>query len=837
MELGDKVKALLGSQKDILKEYEDVLKQISEDDSINENIKLKKDLSKSKAALKEAHEKIQKLGKENAGIKISLKEQMLSERNAILNSSKQKVELYFKNEEQGAINRLDHLEKLAKDRIKKINRITLERFGEEKEEIVEAIQALEQDLKEKIQIHREQIQESYRQSLDEMKIKYDQEQREISEEEVAKKRKHNDIEVNIGLNWVNKIGIILLLFGVATAMKYTYSAWFNDYMKAISGFLFGGAMLAVGEWFNKKEKNLFALGLCGGGIGVLYLAVFSSYFFFQILNLPISMIVSILITIGAIVLSQRYNSKTIAGISLVGGYLPFFSFGLIMGIEGEGVYVAMGYLMILNLLMLMIALEQRWIFINYLSFILNIPCLILLVFSADNTVVGIIYGLLTFAMYLAITLAYPIKENIKLRLGDLILLAINTAVNCALIYRLFEIAGFGDFMGLLALLYAVGYYSLSRMIHNRYSQERHVEALFSITALTFSILMVPFQFGIEWAAMGWLIQALLILVFAKKRQVEKIELGGWILLGLCVFGFIVDDLNRGWNIDLFALRYSLLTFGLVYVLTLYLPEYNSNQMMAYTTQGRLINGFKYGVILNSWIYLLRVAAKGYDLYLREIMPKAYVSFYQTIILAMITVGFAYGVVRIRAIKDKGVVGISTVLLVLSSIVCIGLNFHRLDGSGNLAVRWVGVAILIIYNILIFFSISDLIMQLIKRKGISVEYYPLTMVIYLLGVSTTILTQQLQLQNINLIISIIFVVSAMACIIFGFKKNYLFIRRFGLGLSIFATAKLFIFDLSNLAGLARIVAYFCFGLILIAISFIYQRLSNSYKEEANNEENF
>lgn len=835
MEIGDRVKILLDNQKDIIKEYEDVLKQINEDDSMNENIQLKKQLAQLKEELKEAEAVLEKLRKENSSIKISLKEQMFNERNSILGLSKKKIELYFENEEKAAVNRLDHLEELARNRVGKVNRIAAEEFGEEKEEVVAAIHALEEDLKEKIKIHREKTKESYRQSLEEMKSVYDKEKREISEEEVAKKRKHNDIEVNIGLNWINKVGIILLLFGVATAMKYTYSAWFNDYMKAISGFVLGGIMLGVGEWFNKKEKNLFALGLSGGGIGVLYLAVFSSYFFFEILNLPVSMIVSVLITLGAIALSQRYNSKTIAGISLIGGYLPFFSYGLMLGIEGPGVYVAMGYLMILNLLMLVIALERRWIFINYLSFVLNIPCLILLVFSADSALVGIIYGLLTFIMYLGITLAYPIRENIKLKIADLILLGVNTVVNSIVIYMLFEVAGYQDFLGFLALLYAVGYFALSRMIHNKYSQEKYVEALFSITALTFSILMIPLQFGIQWASMGWLIQAVLILVFAKKRQVEKIELGGWILLGLCTLGFMVDDLILGWNIEFFVLRYSLLSFALVYVFTLYLPEYNANQMMRHTRKGKLINGFKYFVILNSWIYLLRIAEKAYATYLVSKMPQGYMFFYETIIMAMITVAFAYGIVKIKTIRDKGVVGISSVLLILANITGIGLNFNNLGGGGNSAARWVGIVILIIYNIIVFLSISDLMIQLIRRKGISIEYYPLIMVIYFLGISTAFLTVQLNLQNINLIISIIFVVSAMGCIVYGFRKGYLLIRRFGLGLSIFATAKLFIFDLSNLAGAGRIAAYFSFGLVLLAISFIYQKLNSNYKEEDLSEE--
>ncbi len=825
MDLGDRGKSLLGAQREIVKEYEELLRQISEDDSINENIKLRSELDKLKEELKQYEKKTQKLAKENLSITIALKEQMYNERNNILRISLKKIEIYFKSEEKAGVNKLLYLENSARDRIRGINKALTEELGDYKDELGQAIYALEKDLEEKVKIQREKIGESYQKSLEEIKLEYDNEQKEISDEQLAKKQKHNNVEVNIGLNWINKIGVILLLFGVATAMKYTYSAWFNDYMKAISGFLLGGAMLGAGEWFNKKERNLFALGLCGGGIGVLYLAVFSSYFFFNILNLPVSMIISILITLGALTLSQRYNSRTIAGISLFGGYLPFFSYGLMMGLEGTEIYVAMGYLIILNLLMLMIALERRWIFINYLSFILNMPCLILLVYLSDSAIMAIIYGVLTFIMYLGITLAYPIRENIKLRIGDIILLGINTVINCLIMYALFEINGFNDYMGLLALVYAVGYFILSRIISGRYSQEKHVEALFSITALTFSILMVPFQFGVKWVAMGWLIEAILILVFAKKRHVDKIELGGWVILILCTLGFTIDDISMGWDIEYFALRYTLLTFGLVYVFSLYIPQYNKN---------KYINIFKYGVILNSWVYILRIFARGYNLYIADKMPLGYIDFYRIIIMAILTIIFAYTVVKIRIIRDKGVIAISTILLILSNITCLMLNFDGPSYGLTPTARWIGITVLLIYNVLVFFSVKDIVIGLIKKKGISIEYYPLVMAIYLLGVITSFITMQLSLQNANLIISIILVISAMICIIFGFKKNYLLIRRFGLGLSIFATGKLFIFDLANLAGYGRIIAYFSFGLVLIAISYIYQKLNTSLKKEDSSE---
>ena len=830
MELGDKVQGLLKSQRDILKEYEILFAEINLNDAINENIEIKKELENINKNLLEAENRIEKLQQENMTLKVSLKEQMINERAAILNGSKKKIEIYFSNEEKSGINRLQVLENSARSRINKLNSMVSKELKEKNEELSSEINNIRVELDAKISAQRERLKQAKLKGIEEMKQEYDLlMEDEISEEALAKKQKHNDIEVKIGLNWINKAGIILLLLGVATAMRYTYSLWFNDYMKGISGFLLGGGLLAAGEWFNKRNRNLFALGLCGGGIGVLYLTVFSSYFFLDILNLPISIIVSILITMGSIALSQRYGSMTIAGISLFGGYLPFFSFVLIEGLSGPQVYIAMGYLLILNLLVLVISLERRWIYINYLSFLLNIPCLIYLANNSSNSVIGIIYGMLTFIMYLGITLTYPIRKNVKLRRPDLVLLGVNTIINCLLVYSLFETAGLNDYKGFLALAYAASYFVLSMLMSKKTSQEKYVEALFSITALTFCILMIPFQFGIKWAAMGWLIEAILMLIFAKKNNTEKLELGGWAILSICTLGFFIYDFSLGWSVRYFALKYTFLTLGLIYVFTLYASDYAKSQLFKLTLKGKVFNGFKYFIIINSWVYLLRMSLRLYDQYLAVKLPYSYASFYESIIIAGVTIMFAYGILRINDIRDKVVVGISTTLLILSNILCIAISSWRIGGDSNSTLRWMSIAVLVLYNILVFISIKDLIIQLIKRKSLSVEYYPLATAIYILGVITLFLTRQFNLQNINLIISIIFIAMSFSCIAFGFKKSYLLLRRFGLGLSIFSTGKLFIFDLYYLSGAGKIIAYFCFGIILIGISFIYQRLRTNMEE--------
>ncbi|WP_099188278.1 DUF2339 domain-containing protein [Tepidibacter mesophilus] len=819
MELKNKVNDLLKNQKDIINQYEDIIKDLNLDNTLNENIELKKEIDIYKKNTQKLKEEKKRLLGENMNLKISLKEQIMDEKISILNASNKKIDMYFNNETNKKINKLQELESSAKDKLSKIKRIANIELGTEKEEFFSNIEKLEQDLNQKIKLKKENLKKEKEDIISEIKREYNELKSEgISDEVIEKKKKYNDIEVKIGLNWINKVGILLLLFGVATATKYTYSTWFNEYMKGISSFLLGGLLLGVGEWLNRKEKNLFALGLSGGGIGVLYFSVFSSYFMLNIISMPISTVLSILVTMASLLLSQRYKSMTICGISLVGGYLPFFTYVFIEGIVGAQIYIAMGYLFVLNLLVLKLSLERRWIYINYLSFLLNIPCFTYLAFESNSEVIGIIYSMITFIMYLCITLTYPIKEKINLKKVDLILLGLNTAINCLVVYELFEIGGYYSYKGMIAFVYALIYLGLGEFIKKSASQEKETQMMFYITAMAFSILMIPLQFGIEWAVLGWLIESILIISYSVKNDMEKMELGGWIILALSVGLFIVEDFFNPWFVEYFTLKYTLITLSTIYIFSLYAVKLNKEELFKYTKKGKLLTYYKYFMILSTWIYLLRIDWTIYD-------ENHYDVFYFLISEALITAVFAYSVSKIKVIKDNIVDKISVGLYIFVDILGFGMNFLDISPSND-SYKLLPILILITYNIFIFFSIKDLILKLIKKKELSLEVYPMALAVYILGSTTALLVNQFNLNNISLIISIFFIVMSFIYITYGFKNRYAVIRRFGLGLSIFSTGKLFIFDLAFLSTGGKIVGYFCFGIVLIGISYMYQNIRRS-----------
>jgi len=205
-------------------------------------------------------------------------------------------------------------------------------------------------------------------------------------------------------------------------------------------------------------------------------------------------------------------------------------------------------------------------------------------------------------------------------------------------------------------------------------------------------------------------------------------------------------------------------------------------------------------------------------------------FYNIISIVTITIIFTYILSKIKIIRDKVVNSIVIILYLLVDIGGILLNTTKVGVGENGKLKVISIIILVIYNIFIFLNIKELIVKLINKRGLTIEYYPFTLSLYLLLTPIIFIINQFDLENINLIISIFMIIMSFIYIAYGFKKKYMVIRRFGLILSIFSIGKLLILDLAFLNITGKIIAYFCFGVILLGISFIYQKLSSSLQEE-------
>lgn len=832
-EIKDKLHKLKEDQKNLLSKYESLVTEYDSVDVINENSELKREVDDKKKRLKDLEKKYSKAISENQHLRVSLQEQILDEKLNILKISQQKLNTYFQDQSNSSQNKLVAFEKKTKQQILQMQNRASKQLDEDKTILLEQLEHVELLLQEKIRIQREQLKHEEL-SLSSHITSQTEElaSDEVSEEMLKKRMKQNQIEMKIGLNWLNKIGIILILFGVAAASKYTYSTWFNDYLKGISFFILGALLLAGGEWSYRKIKNVFATGLLGGGISVLYGAVFYSYFQLNIINMNVGILLSIMITLTAIVLSLRYHSKTICSLGLIGGYLPLFSFIFAFGLEGNSFYAAMVYLLLLNASIVFISFWKRWSIVHYISFFLHVPSIFYLVYHAPSETISILYTLLAFLMYLVVTLAYPFKYKIALLKMDVAFLGLNTLFSCFILYFLFDKAGLNDYRGLLALAFSLVYVGLGQLIHKVMRNEKYTMILFYSTSLTFAVLMIPFQFGVQWLALGWLIEGIILVIYGFKNRIKSMELAGWGIFLLCIGVFYFFDAFQihqlyATAVPFFDFKYFAVMLGMVLVTLFYLIEQKKTQHGTSPFVRDKINYFKYFTMINLWFYFLYTSWKIYDHWIQY--NFYHFDFYKLILTAFITIGLAYTLKKVTLLYDKVVGYFSLFLYVIGYLIClvitVSMPLLRPDYVDNSYLDYFALFILISYNLFVLMSVRELLIGVIKEKYKNIEWAPAILSLYLLGLITAFLIVQFRLGDVNLLFSFIYLLLAISYILYGFRKKYTLVRRIGLGLAILSTTKLFIYDLSFLDTGSKIIAYFCFGVILLGISFIYQKISN------------
>lgn len=828
MSMVNNLKNILARQKEIVSSLESEIINIEAIDLLNENQNLKTELIKYQDFFEKEKEDNFRISEENKNLRNALYEQLYNEKIQILNSTSKKTEVYYKSNIEGALNRLTSFEMSVKKRIDEMTDVLEANRIELHNEIFVKLYELQKQLNEKLTNVREELlinSKTFNESRDEQFQKLKQEQ--VTEEEIKGRIKQNNIESFIGLNIINKIGILLLIIGVITASQFTYFK-LPDTLKSIFTFSIGVVFLIAGEILNRKKPNVFSLGITSGGIAILNVALALSFFRFGLLEMYPALGLCVLITAGAFVLSKRYNSQTISAFAMIGGYLPIFS------IAGNKtmVYSAMVYFVILNVLALIISVNKKWIVTAYIGFSLNVIGSIYIAsiilsgrhrstsFSTDD-LITILYIAFTFIIYTLIPVIGTFKKKISFKNSDIVLLTLNTIISSLMLYSVFYSVNLSNFTGILAIAFAVVYLAMGWFVESYMTKERKASALFFITGFTFVVLVIPFQFGKVWLSLGWLTEGVALLSYGLYKEIKSFRKAGTVISILCLAAFMLFDIPN-YHSSLFTYKYLSITAGSIVVLVTLIYKKN--------LAAKLTRLFKYIAAINIWffsLYIIGVELRGH---LLKLLLRSSFDLDYLIIAGMILVSFAiaYIIPRIKIISDKIMKGISVVIYVIGLIALFFLNFNSPVkvhlNEVPVGISIIGTMELAVIALLSILVVRELILYIVTERKAGIEWYPLIISFYLIVILTQNLITQYSLEFNNAVISIIYLVTALAWIIFGFIKRYVLIRRFGLGLCILAVAKLFIIDLSFLTQGYRIASYFIFGVTLIAISFVYQYFS-------------
>src|SRR3989442_9575057 len=170
----------------------------------------------------------------------------------------------------------------------------------------------------------------------------------------------------IGGNWLNKIGVVAIVLGMAYFLKYAIdNQWIGEMGRVTLGVITGLGFLLWGEALQKRLYRGYGLTISAGGITILYFSIFAAFNFYSLIAQLPALFLMVLITTSAVLMALRYDAKIIALIGILGGFLT----PVMLSTGKDNRSGLFSYVLLLDLGILALAYSKDWRELNLLAFL------------------------------------------------------------------------------------------------------------------------------------------------------------------------------------------------------------------------------------------------------------------------------------------------------------------------------------------------------------------------------------------------------------------------------------------------------------------------------------
>lgn len=678
-----------------------------------------------------------------------------------------------------------------------------------------------------------------------------------------------NMEEFIGGNVINKIGIVILVIGFTILLKYAIdNDWINEITRVVIGLASGTVVL--GFAFKLRAKyQAFSAVLLSGGMAILYFSVYAAYDFYDLIPQVMAFVLLFLLTAFTVFAAVMYDRQVIGVIGLVGAYaVPF----LVSENEGR-VAVLMTYMTVINAGILILAFRKNWTWLNYLAF--SFSWVIFLVWYADrfdfdlHAVLAGSFSTIFFLMFYLMILAYKLRKREAFHVRDIVILSLNSffffGVGMDLTGRMAD----GAYQGLFTALTAALHFPFAYLSFRAGLADRRFFYLQIGLVLTFLSLAIPIQLDGHWVTMIWSFEAAILFAIGRTQRAVFYER---IAYALVVVGFIslLEDwighygrpADEGWIVFLNTTFYtsivsalSLGTIAWLHFVKKYLYEAVSPSRLvlacAYIVCGLFVVVLYFGffqeiaLLFDTWTNLSAVTTD-YTYY-----DESW-GHYQTVWLINYTSIFLIVAMLFILKKNHTTVlswvAFSATLVTLLVFLTEGLDalarlrYDYLDGSPyfqysffSVAVRYAAVglaalALAVLYRLSTALPIQRYYMLGVHTIAIILISSELSNLVALLNPSDY---RDAEYVTARMGYTILWGMYSMGLIVYGIWRRHKLVRFYAIGLFGITLLKLYLIDLADISTSGKIISFIALGLLLLIISFMYQKFKNVLFAEDSN----
>ena len=700
------------------------------------------------------------------------------------------------------------------------------------------------------------------------------------------KEENPDIEKFIGENLINKIGILILVLGISFFVKYAIDKnWINEPARVGIGLLAGALVMGIAHRL-KTNYKAFSSVFVAGAFAIFYFTIAIAFQEYHLFNQTIAFAIMVVITIFSAFISISYNRQELGALSLIAGFaVPF------MVSSGDGNYLVLfTYIAILNIGMLLISYFKKWNIVSVLAFVFT--CILFSAWWINLTKPPAIphRGAFVFAalFYLIFSIAIVInnlKSKGALSKVQYFLISANTFFFFGMGMSIIESWGV-NFKGLFTVALAVYNLIFASVLYRKFGLNKNAIYLLLGLTLTFATLAIPIQFEGNHITLFWACEAVLLFWLAKKSKIEVFKWSAAIVQVLMLISLMMDWRNNYTYIqDAGELIHPVFMGGLVAIISLfYTYSLFKNEKEVTRFFGFNFNPVLYrkavfiiGIVVSYFVGILETQ------YLATIYngTQSTITSYTAAYHYLFSILLIYFALKRESSIVKKIAILLGIFNVILFIILFGnLPIQEMDGMPfspvkNFSAYFMHLIMLLsliyflyllikstvqkpvfkqfkskyalwvlAFVVVVILSQELIIQGVFFKSGISQEKWSAisnpnmnknSEAFYLFQENFWLALSELKTQIIKVGFPILWGVISFLLLIIGIKKDWKQLRIIALSLLGLTIIKLFLYDINDASETGKIIAFILLGVLILIISFVYQKLKKLVSDQPKNTE--
>lgn len=643
---------------------------------------------------------------------------------------------------------------------------------------------------------------------------------------VISKPKHNGMEFLLGGKGAAFIGAGILVMGIAFLVGYAIQhSLIGPGARVILGLLSGGVLVAVGYGLEVRgggKYGVLARTLTGAGSSLFYFVVFAAYGIYHLIS-PFTAGAGLLACALAVFgLSMVYQSQSVAVLGVLGAFVT----PLLIGGDFDSGVFALSYIAVINIPVFLLGLRRRWQVLYNLAFVFTIVYFVVWLdwMGKGEYATGLLFAGIFFAEYAALgLLKLRAEQQIFGRRLDSLRLISASALLLWAVYWMLEQAGWMVWVGAVFVLLALIHISLAALARRLLSNYTEDILAFLGGGLFFAVMALPAQLDGAWVSLGWAIEGAVLCWFATRVQSRTLLATAAGIGGIGIIKALGYDFTL-YEVAPHAFLNARFASGLAACGLLGAQAWLAKE---FKEQSEPMNYWRDGLC---WIGILAALLTfGSDAFWTL---GVYDEWAWVLITTMLL--FSGGIISlVMPSRNSTLPILGRLLLALLPLQIVFFYFLLEVESSFFLWRpythpapWILLA-----------ALGAVVLVLQPRLAKAPHTGPLADPTYGLTLSIaslvsaliviTLETDRLQTEWSGPLITFLWAVSALALIVYGLLRRTRAYRIFGLILFALTILKVLLFDSSELDGLERIAAFIGTGLLLLVLSFVYQKAASKF----------